>query len=311
MEKRLHSDDICVLTKDHFFKSDVNFHIQISNEFPDYIGIVHQHKYIEMVYIISGKATHKIREKTYTAVRGDLFIINKDTPHVFYCDPDSKEPFIAYDLMFTPEFFDESIPGYGALEDLASSFVLYSLFGDDQEVYPYLSVSGSSYTMFGELFHKIYMEHRGKEKGYIEIIRAYLLQLIVSIFRINDSSAMPGNASQNKQAVRYIVDYINQNYGSRLSVQELADKVYMNRNYLGRIFRNETGMTIGEMIRKVRLGHVCDLLKATDRTVNDIATSCGFLDMKFFYNTFKNHMGVLPKEYRKRSREEINKNENK
>ena len=54
------NDKICVLTKEHFFRPNENMHIQMSDEFPDYIGIWHKHEYIEVVYIISGAAIHEI-----------------------------------------------------------------------------------------------------------------------------------------------------------------------------------------------------------------------------------------------------------
>lgn len=301
MDIQKSQNDIRVLTKQDFFMSDTNFHIQMSNEFPDYIGIVHKHKFIEVVYIISGTAVHEIQGKTYPAKRGDLFIINMGTSHAFHCQPELSEPFVAYDLKFTPEFFDQSVTGYHALEDLSSSFMFYSLFHEQEDFSPYLSVSGSSYTMFGELFNKIYLEHRAQEKGYIEIIRAYLVELIITIFRIVEASANNAGASQKKHLISYVNDYINKNYSRHISIQELADKVYMNRDYLGRIFRESTGVTISTMIQKVRIERTCCLLSTTDRTVTDIAAACGFDDMKFFYKTFKKFMGILPGEYRKRT----------
>ncbi|MBR2972711.1 MAG: helix-turn-helix domain-containing protein [Clostridia bacterium] len=293
-----------VLTKEDFFRPGENVHIQMSNEFPDYIGVVHTHKYIEVVYIISGNATHEIDGKKYSAGRGDLFIINKDTPHAFYYG-EGKEPFVAYDLMFTPEFFGSSKNEYGALEDLTDSFMFYSLFNGQKSFVPYLSVSGSTYTIFGELFNKMYLEHRGRQKGYNDIIRAYLLELIITIFRMEDDAVKTVSGGYGKRAVSFVTEYIKKNYASALSVQEIADKVYMSRDYLGRIFRAETGMTVSAMIQKVRIERVCTLLSTTERTVADIAEECGFDDMKFFYTVFKKHMCVLPGDYRSKTRTEI------
>lgn len=293
--------EVVKLTKKLFFRPDENVHIQMSNEFPDYIGVMHSHEYIEVMYIVSGRATHIIGDKSYDAKRGDLFIINMNTPHAFYNTDESKEPFVVYDLMFTLDFFDASLTGNQSLEMLNSSFMFYSLFHDRDEFPPFFSVSGSTYTMFGELFNKIYLEHRGQEKGYIEIIRAYLLQLIITIFRLDINASKSAGGLKNKQTVEYIIKYIKENYSSSISVKDLAEKVYLNADYLGRVFRSTTGMTISAMIQKVRIEHVCHLLSITDRTVADIAASCGFDDMKFFYNVFKKNMGVLPAYYREQT----------
>ncbi len=291
MKSQQKSEPVSVLTKEMFFRPDENVHIQMSNEFPDYIGVMHSHEYIEVVYVIPGSATHKIGGKTYNVKRGDLFIINMNTPHAFYQEKASKEPFVVYDLMFTLNFFDRSLTGNQSLEKLNSSFMFYSLFHDRDEFPPYFSVSGSTYTMFGELFNKIYLEHRGREKGYIEIIRAYLLQLIITIFRLDNRGAKSTGRLKNKQIVAYIIQYINENFSSRLSVRGFAEKVFLNQDYLGRVFRQETGMSIGAMIQKVRIECVCHLLSVSDRTVTDIAAACGFDDMKFFYSVLKNTWG--------------------
>lgn len=302
MKNQQKRTDIVTLTKDLFFRPDENVHIQMSNEFPDYIGVEHSHEYIEVVYVISGKAIHQIGGKSYDVKRGDLFIINMNTPHAFFQDTSSKEPFVVYDLMFTLDFFDQSLTGSQSLEKLNQSFMFYSLFHGHRDFPPYFSVSGSTYTMFGELFNKIYLEHRGREKGYIEIIRAYLLQLIITIFRLDNSGTKSGGSLKNEQTIAYIIQYIKENFRTRLSVRELSEKVYLNPDYLGRMFRTATGMSVGGMIQKVRIEHACHLLSTTERTVTDIAAASGFDDMKFFYSVFKKHMGVLPGYYREQTK---------
>lgn len=292
-------ENIDVLTKENFFRENENVHIQLSDEYPDYIGVWHTHDYIEVVYVISGSAIHEIDGKRYQAQRGDLFIVNMHTPHVFYLDENSEEPFSCYDLMFTPEFFDESLTGYKALESLNRSYVFYSLFSEHREIAPFYSVTGRDITMFGELFNKIYLEHRTQEKGYTEIIRAYLLQLIITIFRIDSKENDASTKNKNNRVVSYIIDYINANYGTHISVNKLAKEVFLHPDYLGRVFRDATGMTISTMIQKVRIEKACYFLSTTDWNIADIAHKCGFDDAKFFYTVFKKRMGTLPGEYRK------------
>jgi len=289
---------IQIVTKEHFFRPCENVHIQMSNEFPDYVGILHKHEFIEVVYVISGQATHCIGGKTYKVKRGDLFIVNSGTEHVFYENKDNREPFVAYDLMFTPEFFDSGVMG-SQQESFNKYYMFYSLFGEGKALPPFFSVTGSVYTTFGELFNKIYLEHRGCEKGYTEIIRAYLLQLIITIFRLDEERMSKEGNLKNRQVVNYIVDYIKENHTSHISVAQLAQMVYLSPDYLGKIFKKETGMTIGTMVQQVRIEKVCHLLASTDYTVAKIAEACGFEDMNFFYKIFKKHMGILPGEYRR------------
>ena len=296
-------NEIVTLTKDHFFRPDENIHIQISNEFPDYIGVLHKHKYIEVVYIISGEATHMIAGKTYKVKRGDLFIVNMDTAHAFYKNEASTEPFVAYDLMFTPEFFDSNIRGNHAIESLKKSFMFHSLFVDREDYPLFYSVSDNAHILFGELFNKIYLEHRGRKKGYIEIIRAYLLELIITIFRLDDVSEHSHDNLRNQRTVGFVVDYLKENYQNKISVNDLGGMVYLTPDYLGRIFKSVAGCSIGEMIQKIRVEEACRLLRTTDLKVADIAAACGFEDVKFFYTVFKKRMNTLPSKYRNQTGE--------
>ncbi|MBQ7381178.1 MAG: helix-turn-helix domain-containing protein [Clostridia bacterium] len=289
-------DKILVLKQEDLFRDGEAIQIQMSNEFPDYIGVLHKHKFIEVVYILSGSAMHYIEGESRLVGRGDLFIINMDTPHSFEPVDDSSDPFLSYDLMFTAEFFDKSLTGELSIESLNDSYAFYSLFGGQQ--HPYFSVSGSSYTVFGELFHRIYLEYRGREKGYLEIIRGYMIQLIITIFRLNEAGGVKAQL-KSAQPVEYVLDYIRRNYNRRISASELAERVYFNQDYLARIFKEQTGYSITGMVQKVRVENVCKLLSTTNQTIFQIARDCGFEDMKFFYKVFKKYMGVLPSEYRK------------
>ena len=292
---------ILVLKQSDLFRDGEPLRIQMSNEFPDYIGVLHRHKFIEVVYILSGSAMHYVEGESGRVGKGDLFIINMDTPHAFVPVEDPNDPFLSYDLLFTAEFFDRSLTGEHAIEALNESYAFYSLFGGGQQRHPYFSVSGSSYTVFGELFHRIYLEYRGREKGYMEIIRGYMIQLIITIFRLSEAKGETQAQRQVMQPIEYVLEYIRRNYNRRISASELAEKVYFNPDYLARMFKAHTGYSITGMVQKVRVEAVCKLLSTTRQTIFQIARDCGFEDMKFFYKVFKKHMGVLPSEYRKQT----------
>ena len=49
--------DVPVMTTQQFFKPGEHFHMQVSTDFPDFVGVAHRHEYIEVVYVLSGAAT--------------------------------------------------------------------------------------------------------------------------------------------------------------------------------------------------------------------------------------------------------------
>ena len=287
------------LTKNDFSMSGENFHIEMSNDYPYYIGVPHSHEFIEIVYVISGSAIHSVEGKSAKAKRGDLFIINTDTTHCFLTDDTDSEPLISYDLKFTPEFFDASLSEAKDFESLNNIFMFYTLFHSHEEHMPSLSVSGDLFSEFGELFNKIYLEFTQKEKGYLEIIRAYLTELIIIAFRKSENQSKKALPNANSHIVDYISTYIKNNFSSSISIKKLSSEVGLNADYMGRIFKEKTGNTISETIQKVRIANACEFLSSTDDTIDDISRKCGFEDERFFYKVFSRFMGMTPGVYRK------------
>ncbi len=292
---------ILVLRQKDLLGNGEQLRIQMSSEFPNYIGILHKHKFIEIVYVLSGKAMHEVEGRSIPVGAGDLFIINMDTPHAFKPVDDPQDPFLSYDLLFTAEFFDASLAGERSIESLNDSYVFYSLFGGGQRRHPYFSVPGNSHAALGELLHRIYLEYCGREKGYMEIIRGYMIQLIITIFRFSENTGMEKTQKKTSRPVEFVLEYIRRNYSRRLSTNLLAEKVYFNPDYLARIFKEHTGASITEMVQRVRVENVCKQLTTTGKSIAVIAGDCGFEDMKFFYKVFKKQMGVLPSEYRRQT----------
>ena len=125
-----------------------------------------------------------------------------------------------------------------------------------------------------------------------------MLLIIITVFRLKDSEQNSSNTTHKEQAVSFIRQYIEEHYREKISVSTLAELVYLNPDYLGRIFRKSTGMTVGEMIQNKRIEKACYFLSDTKKTIADIALMCGFEDSKFFNNVFSKHMGITPSRYR-------------
>lgn len=294
--------EIPVITQNDVFRPGENVYVQMSTEHSDFCGVIHKHTFIELVYIVSGSAIHVVGDRKVPASRGDLFIINYDTPHAFFKNEESGDSFVAYDLLFTPDFFDRALIHNLRFESIHSSFLFYSLF-PGQQLGPDVHISGSSYNTFGELFHKIYLEFVGREDGYISIIRAYVIELIIKMFRKMNSAPKSDTANRQSQVVETTLNYLKENYQKQLSLEDLAAQVFLSKDYFARLFRETTGMPIIALLQKIRVEEACKMLSGTHEKVSQIAALCGFHDLKNFYNAFKKHTGMTPRQYRLKNAE--------
>lgn len=99
-------------------------------------------------------------------------------------------------------------------------------------------------------------------------------------------------------AVR-IQERINAGYhDDALSAQNIADEMGMNAVYLGRLFREHTGMSISEAINHTRIKNAKALLLSTTDSIETISAIVGFNNHKYFYVVFKNIVGMTPKQFR-------------
>lgn len=80
---------------------------------------------------------------------------------------------------------------------------------------------------------------------------------------------------------------------------ELAAISHLSRSYFMSCFKNAAGVGAIEYINQIRIKAVCELLRADERTISEIAFGCGFTNLANFNRQFKRQVGASPKEYRK------------
>lgn len=102
--------------------------------------------------------------------------------------------------------------------------------------------------------------------------------------------------------LRTVANYIVENLNRRISVEEIAQSVFMNPSSLSRKFKNESGKTLSRFIAEKRVEEACRLLENTERSLADISEYLCFSSQSHFQNTFKEITGSTPAVYRERSR---------
>lgn len=92
--------------------------------------------------------------------------------------------------------------------------------------------------------------------------------------------------------------YILQHYRERLRLEQIADELHINPNYLSTIFHEQMGMTISAYIHSLRLEEAARLLVRSDITMKEIARQLGFCDVQHFSKTFQKKYDMRPLAYR-------------
>ena len=105
-------------------------------------------------------------------------------------------------------------------------------------------------------------------------------------------------------------EIIGREYGNcNLSLNLIADEIGLTPNYVGRVFKRITGVSIPDTIMILRIEKAKKLLAATKMPVNQLAEQVGFAGEGYFYKVFKVHCGCTPADYRKQCRFEKEESE--
>ncbi|MDO5733073.1 MAG: AraC family transcriptional regulator [Eubacteriales bacterium] len=102
-----------------------------------------------------------------------------------------------------------------------------------------------------------------------------------------------------------VIQYIRSHLDGDLSLEVLADQVYLNKSYFCTLFREVTGKNVTHFIRAERMRQADLLLVGTDYSVEEIAKRCGYNSSAYFATVFKRYYNMQPSEYRLRHREMI------
>ena len=96
-----------------------------------------------------------------------------------------------------------------------------------------------------------------------------------------------------------IKNYLDEHYTEKIVLDDLAERYYINKYYLTKIFKETYDSTINRYIIAKRITRAKQLLRFTDMTVDEIGAAVGMGDANYFSRTFRKVEGISPREYRK------------
>ena len=109
------------------------------------------------------------------------------------------------------------------------------------------------------------------------------------------------NQEPTQDYIRAAIDYIQSSYMNKLTLKNIADHVGMNPDYLSRMFRKKTGMTLQAHILDVRISQAKHYL-TLGYSIKESAVLCGFNDPSTFTRLFKKSGNPTPLEWKRKQR---------
>lgn len=247
----------------------------------------HDHDFTEITYILSGKGKYFVEGNTYDVQAGDLIICNPGVHH-HNIVIDSDAPTIEFFAGFTDFQFKDMPPNSIILEE--DSYLMHT----DTELKQNLS----------KLCYTMLAENESHQVGKYFMLKSYLIQFLLLIIRQNTEPA-PNLDGRNFEShykgyvVNQIIDYLDENYSEKISLDRIARNMYLSPVYISKIFKEETGESPINYLIKIRLEKAKDMLEASEaQSIKKIATTVGYDDAYHFSKLFKKYYGISPSHYR-------------
>lgn len=262
-------------------------------------GVYHNHDYTELAYILSGKGKYLVDGKEYDVEAGDLVICNPGVMHT-HIVTNPKEPTIEFIAGFNDFHFKNMAPN--SIETKDGSCILKTTSELKQKLMMHC--------------YEMIAEKESSNAGKYIMFKSHLMQMLLLIMReivSNDDYEQTrcNFESYNKNyAVKKVINYLNENYNKKISLEQIAHNMYLSPVYISKIFKEETGESPISYLIKIRLEKAQDILvKDKNSSIKAIANQVGYDDAYHFSKLFKKYYGISPLYYRKRELKNLASNQ--
>ncbi len=266
-------------------KNYINIHICNSD-----LSGMHNHDFLELAYVLKGKALHKFGDSEEQIISsGDFFIIDYNTFHGYKSV--GNEKFEVINCLFVPRLIDTALAYCREFQTLLRHYLIQ--IGNKYS-------AGIADRVFhdenGEILEnltKMLSEFNEKNVGWLEMMRSKMIEILII-------TARRLTVAQVGDTVSEIILKMQKNYSKNLTLADLAEKFGYSVPYLSKLFKEKTGMTFRRNLRKIRIDEACRLLCNTNDKIWVVSNTVGYTDVDFFCRIFKEDTGVTPSEFREK-----------
>ncbi|WP_020616819.1 helix-turn-helix transcriptional regulator [Paenibacillus daejeonensis] len=137
--------------------------------------------------------------------------------------------------------------------------------------------------------------------GFYSSIKQAIIQIMMRAARVTGPAEAPfalPSRNLNKHRFQLAVQYIQDNYSSAITLQEVAERLHISVRQLQRIFQEQHDCSFSIYLENYRLTRVCAALIEDLHPIEQIALDHGFSGSNYLYYVFKKKIGMTPKQYK-------------
>lgn len=259
--------------------NDVDVRIFVSREDPGFKPS-HWHRHVEIVLVLSGTVTFSYEAQSVVLKPGEFIAIGSGVLHSSNHEK-NRSVVLQIPVSYLDKYWDNPENMLFTIRESDSTSPEY------QEIVKALQ----------EMVHV----YQHKTSGYRFKFNELMLHCLYLIFTKYGQDSVIVNVGQNER-LKDVLSDINEHYAETLTVNNLARQFNYNPDYLSRIFKQKTGVSLNRYIYLVRLSHVHFEVVNSDKPIHSIFADNGVKNIRLGTKLFEQYYGSLPREIRKQQR---------
>ena len=252
------------------------------------------HDYVEICLVTSGNGVHLVLDRAIPCKLGDIFVTPPNIPHRYLLESEDEALTVRRLCFKVEDWLD------GDISSFENPDYCYGLFHDGS-ITAYAMLNIYMRDRISALYDTIEYEIAERKRAWRDVVRGCLIQLLINVGRYIDISIKNLSSASHKEwnAVLTVIQIIKSSYSDcNLTLETIAQKLFVSKSHLSKMFKSMTGQQFSEYLRHFRLERACEMLKSSDLTIEQIVKECGLRDISTFYSNFSSYIGMTPNEYR-------------
>ena len=242
----------------------------------------HYHEFCKILMLVSGQGSYFVDGRRYQLSPGDIVLIGSRSVH----KPELSEG-VAYEriiLYVSPEYLQRMSTPECDLRSVFSGEKGHVLRPKEQR-------RKALFSMAAALERDIGSDAFGRDI----LSQADLLRLVVELGRsmADPAADLPRPSTTKNRRILEIMEYLDRNLSEEIDIDRLAERFFISKFYMMRLFQKETGTTIYGYLTQKRLLKARELM-ASGMRATESCYACGFHSYSSFTRAFGKYFGTTP-----------------
>lgn len=248
-------------------------------ERPDFGSTPHSHDQPSIIFVVSGRGTLEIQNKSHQLYPDCIVPLHKDLPHKFLDKPRKK--MTVFSIYFNPEL------------SRSNKYLVDFLFNTSEPLHLQVYYSQQVRKNLRRILNEQSTRPPGYKEAIIQLFNLTLLSVSRSKIETSKNKTSPANPDSSAR-VRAALNYISENPHEQFSLSNAAAIACVSQRQFTALCRKITGKSFIKFLNTIRCAKAARLIKTTNTTIAAAAFEAGYEELSTFYRAFRSIYNTSP-----------------